>query len=358
MKGRYKKIDTLISYGYTPILDTQRFTPARITAVHRGRYEMVYDGGNIFGKLKTSVYYNADDYCDFPTVGDYVLVQLNELGDSLIVKTLERSTVFIRKDPASKLHKSAQSDSSQAVAANFDYVFIVSSLNKDFNIGRIERYLTLTLQSGAIPVIILTKSDLVDSYDAQISEIREISPSTDIVAVSSVTGDGLEQLSFYLKPRKTIVFLGSSGVGKSSLVNALSGNELMKVNDIREDDSKGRHTTTYRQLIKLDCGAVIIDTPGMRELGMWDVSSGLDDAFADVTSYFGKCRFSNCTHTNEPGCAVLEALANGELSSDRLDAYNALMNEATITKTKLERRLEGKEFGRIMHKHRKEHKKR
>lgn len=330
-------MENLINYGYTPVLDTYGYMPARITAVYRERYEIVCENGFRYAKLKTSVYFGVKQCLEsFPTVGDFVLIDYNNSGDSLIVKTLERKSYFIRKDPGSKLHRSEGSDISQIVAANFDYVFIVSSINYDLNLKRIERYLTLSYQSGAIPIIVLTKCDLKEDFSQEIKSVQSVSGSTLVHAVSSKTGYGIDELSQYLKPRKTIVFMGSSGVGKSSLVNTLSGKEIMKVNEIREDDSKGRHTTTHRQLIKLDSGAMIIDTPGMRELGMWNVEDGIVDAFSDVESYFGKCKFSNCTHTNEPGCAILAALNSGELSIERWNNYNELKREARYSDNKLE----------------------
>lgn len=297
--------------------------PARIMAVHRDRYELVCPQGHVFGRLKTGVYYGRGE--EFPTVGDFVWMQYEAAGDSLIVKTAPRKSFFSRRNPT-------LGQGEQAVAANFDTVFVMTSLNHDFNVGRLERYLTLAWQSGATPVVILTKADLTDSHEAQLHAVREIAAGIDIIAVSAHTGQGLALLQPYIQARKTIVFLGSSGVGKSSLINALAGEELMDVRAIREDDSRGRHTTTHRQLFMLPSGAMVIDTPGMRGLGMWDVSSGLPEAFSDVEEVLSRrCKFSDCSHGSEPGCAVKTAIAAGELTESRWQAYLNLRQEAKYT---------------------------
>jgi ribosome biogenesis GTPase len=226
------------------------------------------------------------------------------------------------------------------VAANFDYVFIMQSLNLDFNPKRLERYLTLAWQSGATPVILLTKADLVEDYWDYLTQVERVAAGVNTHVVSAHTGYGLNRLNAYLQPGKTVVFLGSSGVGKSSLVNALAGEEIMSVSAIREDDSKGRHTTTHRQLIRLKSGVMIIDTPGMRELGMWDVSEGLTDAFSDVTVHLGKCRFSDCRHETEPGCAIRAAIASGQLDAGRWESYQQLQEEAVSKEEMLRRKNE------------------
>ena len=313
-------------YGLKPeMAGGERGIPARVSAVHKERYEIVCQHGETHAKLKTSIYYNGGE--EFPTTGDFVMIDYNDQGDSQIIKTLPRRTFFSRKDPT-------PGRGEQAVAANFDYVFIVQSLNHDFNTKRMERYLTLAWQSGATPVVILTKADLVEDYKEMLEEARRTAAFSDVHAISAHTGLGMDGLACYLQPGKTIVFLGSSGVGKSSLVNALAGEEIMAVNGIREDDSKGRHTTTHRQLIRLKSGVMIIDTPGMRELGMWDVSVGLRGAFTDVEQFLGRCRFADCRHDKEPGCAVKAAIARGELSQERWNSYISLKKEARYSDDK------------------------
>lgn len=308
------------------LADDTKAIQARVTAVHRDRYELICEHGQTFGKLKASVYF-AGTLEEFPTTGDYVLIDYIPSGDSRILQTLPRRSFFSRRDPD-------KGRGEQAVAANFDYVFIIQSLNQDFNLKRLERYITLAWQSGATPVLILTKADLVEDCKGHIDAASEITCGVAIHVVSAFDGSGLDALHTYLQPGKTAVFLGSSGVGKSSLVNALAGKEIMTVSDIREDDDKGRHTTTHRQLITLDNGAMIIDTPGMRELGMWDVSTGLGDAFLDVEGYFSACRFSDCQHQTEPGCAVKEALESGALPRERWESYLRLKREAKFTEDK------------------------
>ena len=323
--------------------------PARITAVHKERFELVCEYGEVYGRLKAKCYFAKEciGACEeFPTTGDFVLIAYNPSGDSQIIRTLPRKTFFSRKDPT-------PGRGEQAVAANFDHVFIMQSLNQDFNPKRLERYLTLAWQSGAVPVVVLTKADLMDEYGDYIRIAERTAAGVSVHAVSAMTGEGMDALTDYIAPGKTIVFLGSSGVGKSSLVNALAGEEIMAVNGIREDDSKGRHTTTYRQLIMLKNGTMIIDTPGMRELGMWDVTVGLGEAFADVEQFLGKCRFGDCKHQTEPGCAIKEAIENGELSKERWESYRKLGKEAKYSddkgaflRQKQQRNKEIKKFSR------------
>lgn len=314
-------------YGFkNNYIKTENQIPARILATYKNRYQIVCNNGEGFAQIKRGCYYDNPNSI-YPTTGDFVLIEWNDSGDSMIIETLKRESSFSRAASSSDRKHELHNQHEQLVAANFDYVFIMQSLNNNFNLHRIERYLSLAWESGGVPVIILTKNDLVDNPQEYINEVESVAIGVDIYSVSCKTGDGLDSIKKYFKKGNTIVFLGSSGVGKSTLLNTLYGKEVMKTSSIREEDSKGRHTTTSRNLIMLPNGAMIIDTPGMRELGMWNSEDGLNRTFQDVEEYLGLCKFTNCTHTNEPGCKILEAIKQGKLSEERYNQYEKLKNE-------------------------------
>lgn len=332
----------ITDYGLSPsLLETipagDADTPARIVAVHRERYALVCTHGECYGRLKSGVYTIGTEA--LPTTGDFVLIRYNPDGDSPIVRTLPRTSFFSRRNPT-------RGEGEQAVAANFDYVFVMQSLNADFNPRRLERYLTLAWQSGAVPIVVLTKSDLTPDPGELLDVAKRIAPGVDVFAVSAKTGAGLDALSAYLQPGKTIVLLGSSGVGKSSFVNALAGRGVMAVNEIRADDDRGRHTTTHRQLLRLESGVMVIDTPGMRELGMWTSDAGLEDAFPDVERCLGQCKFSDCRHEREPGCAIRAAIESGELSAERWAHYQKLLYESRLAVDPAQRLRERAQFSK------------
>lgn len=304
---------------------------ARICTVQKEAYRIVGEFGENLARLKSSIFYKDADSVRYPAVGDFVVVFHQEQGEDIIYRILPRYTVFIRKNPSIK---AIRFEIEQVVAANFDYVFLMMSLNQDFNLQRLQRYLVIAKESGAELVIVLTKADLVEELELQeyIRKIKEIAPSIPTYAISVYTNYGMEALTPYFSAKKTIVLLGSSGIGKSSFINACTQKEDIKVNTIREKDGKGRHTTTYRELIPLANGGFIIDTPGMRAIGLMNVEEGVKNIFSDIEELIENCRFSNCNHQTEPGCAVKEALENGSLSQERFKSYQKLKKEAERTK--------------------------
>ena len=303
---------------------------ARVTAVYRDLYKVISCYGDADAKLKGSFYRLLRDTGDtglFPAVGDFVQIQPNEFGCSLITGVYERQSKFSRTDFSGHKVGHAKTILEQVLAANFDAVWILMSLNQNFNLRRIERYLAAAWQSGGTPVIVLTKADLAADSREQVRATQAIAGDAAVYAVSALTGFGMDRLAADLMPGQTIVFLGSSGVGKSSLVNALAHETLMKVSAIRQDDARGRHTTTHRQLILLNNGVMVIDTPGLRELGMWDADEGIGEVFADVEDLQAACRFANCGHKSEPGCAIKAALHDGRLEEKRWQTYLLLKRE-------------------------------
>ena len=318
----------LKQYGY---IETEPphdgLLPGRVTELQREQYTVITGHGEVTAVLKGSFYHSAELREDFPCIGDFVLLQYNESGASRIAKLVPRRSKFSRADFSGHAAGYVKTILEQVVATNFDYVFVLSSLNWDFNINRILRYLTQTRQSGGQPIVILTKADLIEDFSAPLAEVKQAAPDVSVHAVSAHTGIGLGELDEYLQPGKTIVFLGMSGVGKSSLLNALMEQNVMAVKAIREDDSRGRHTTTHRQLFMLPSGAMVIDTPGMRELGLFGADEGISAGFADVEELFAQCRFNDCRHKTEPGCAILTALADGSLPHEHWERYMAQKRE-------------------------------
>lgn len=296
-----------------------RCIPALITAVHRELFEFVSPGGEGRAQVKRGLHLP-----EMPTVGDYVALVFDPSGISIIHGILPRSTLFVRAD--------SWRGGRQLVAANVDMVFVTTSLNMEFNLRRLERYTALALESGAQLIFLLTKRDLVtDGIVAEaVSQINTLFPGAPVLAVSAHTGEGMDELEKMLAPGSMAVLLGSSGVGKSSVVNALLDEERMKTNSIGAND-KGRHTTVHRQLLQLRTGALLIDTPGMRELGMWDALDGVANVFPEIDAAAARCKFRDCTHSHEPGCAVQAGIADGTLDPKRVRNYLAMHAESDVS---------------------------
>ncbi len=294
---------------------------ARVIAVHKERYAL-YDEihGEYYGKLKSSEYYYQSNM-PFPVTGDMVMCQYNEYGDSVITLTMERKSFIQRFD-------AWNATNAQAIAANVDEIFILTSANHDFNLKRLHRYLAACNQNNVHCTIVITKADTTNEIEYYLEKVRQDMPEANVLAISAKTGWHVDEIRKTMIPGSISVFLGSSGVGKSTLVNALAGREVMDVNGIREDDSKGRHTTTHRQMIFLDNGAMLIDVPGMRELALLYAWEGLQRVFHSIDELEGMCRFSDCTHNREPGCAVRQAIENKTLDEKVLQEYLALQKEA------------------------------
>lgn len=290
----------------------------RICEVQKNTYTIRFWEKEIPAKLKGSFY--KDENAVWPIVGDYVTFYYNPNGDSVVQTVCERKNLLKRPDQA----KTAVE---QNMVSNVDIVFIVTSLNANYNINRIARYVSIALQADALPVVVLTKSDLCSNPGRYIREVEELSDKVRVHSVSALYGIGIDEMKEYLEPGNTIVLLGSSGAGKSTFVNAIAGTEIMKTSQIRESDARGRHTTTYRQLIELPGGVTIIDTPGMREIGMQSVADGINDTFSDIVELENQCRFRDCKHDTEPGCAVKRALADGTLPRERYELYLKLQRE-------------------------------
>ena len=291
----------------------------RITQVNKNSYIIRFWEQELPAKLKGSFFEREEA---LPVVGDYVTFNYNRGGDCIIQSVCDRAGLLQRPDQA-------KTGVMQYMAANVDYTFIVTSLNEDYSYNRIARYVSIALQGNTVPVVILTKTDLCGNVGRYIREAETISDKVRVHAICALYQIGLEELKEYFTPGTTICLLGSSGAGKSTLINTISGQEIMKTSGIRESDSEGRHTTTHRQLIVLDNGVSVIDTPGMREVGMAYSEEGIEETFADILDLARQCRFRNCSHESEPGCAVKAALANGGLSPERWMLYKSLSTENT-----------------------------
>jgi ribosome biogenesis GTPase len=309
------------------------FEPARVVAEHRGGYYVRGERDDRLaharGKLR-----DFEIVGGMPTVGDWVAVCDAPGGRAAIEAVLPRRTKISRKTPWLKAEE-------HTLVANVDTVFLVAGLDGDFNARRLERYLIIAWDSGADPVVVLTKLDVCED-DEQIAEAEAVAIGVPVLSVSSVTHEGIDAVREHLAPARTVALLGSSGVGKSTLVNTLAGKELMRTGDLRRD-GRGRHVTRHRQLLMLRGGAILVDTPGLRELQLWE--GDVDHAFSDIAELATQCRFNDCAHDTEPGCAVREALASGELAWDRMQSYRKLERELRSIEARSNKRI-GRELKR------------
>lgn len=319
--------------------------PARVVSQQRKYWMVAGDFGERWAEVSGKLRLASEEGADWPAVGDWVAAETSvSAGTALIQEVLPRRSCFVRKAAGKGAH-------AQIIAANVDTVFLVSALDGDFNPRRMERYLAQCWESGAKPVVLLNKADACPDAQVRALEMERIAVSTLVHVVSAKTGEGFNELNKYFARGQTLVLLGSSGVGKSTIVNRLLGRALQEVQAIRESDSRGRHTTTARELFELPGGALLIDTPGLRELQLWDADAGIADAFSDIESLSRQCRFGNCLHETEPGCAVQRAVEEGALDSARLANWRKVLREQAFFQRKIdsEARQEHKERWKEMH---------
>jgi ribosome biogenesis GTPase / thiamine phosphate phosphatase len=310
-------------------LNDDNLVPARVAAQHRGAYVVWSQDGELRVKASGRIFYAHEVGAPLPAVGDWVTLAGADGGSATINAILQRRSAFIRKS-------AGNSSDEQVLAANVDTALLLAGLDDDFSLRRLERYIATAWESGAEPAIVLTKTDLSPDVGAAVLAVESVAIGVDVLPVSNVTGDGLEAVASKLGARKTVVLLGSSGVGKSTLLNSLAGFEVMRTGAIAADGT-GRHTTTHRELVRLPSGALVIDTPGLRELQFWE--GDLSAAFEDIETLAAECRFRDCAHASEPGCAVLAAVDEGQLELDRLRSWRKLQRELESIAARTDHRL-------------------
>jgi ribosome biogenesis GTPase len=318
---------------------------ARIVSVHKDSYTVTKGEEEIFAELSGNILYSTESASDLPTTGDWVYADFYDDDTHAIIYGVFPRKTLLKRKTAGKLVDF------QLIAANIDVAFIIQSLNDNFNLRRLERYLVMVNESGIEPVILLSKCDLIPTEKA--NEIKKrvlgIAPKTTVMEFSNSSRENIDSIISLLKSGYSYCLLGSSGVGKTTLLNNIIGNELFETQPVSKIQSKGRHTTTSRQLVRLDSGAMIIDTPGMRELGSMSVDDGLDETFSEILELSQSCKFANCTHTNEKSCAILAAIKAGDLSEQRYQNYLKMKKESEFNQMSyLEKRKKDKRFGKLI----------
>jgi len=319
-------------------INNTSYTPARVIRVGKEIYHLNSTSGKFIGTLSGKLRYSITNIADYPAIGDWVLVKmLNNRTEAVIYHILKRKSCLTRKVPVSGGKKVRYisgrkvtlggSTEEQVIAANISTIFIVIALDNTFNLKRLERFLLLAYNSGAKPVIILNKIDLCDSIEERVSDIETVAIGVDFHLISAITQEGINELKKYFLCNQTVALFGVSGVGKSTLINSFIQSDLLVTQEVRTNDNKGRHTTTWRELILLPTGGSIIDTPGIRELQIWSNLDNLEEMYDDIYSLTEKCKFNNCSHVTEPNCAIKTALNNGTLSHERFKNFQVMKSE-------------------------------
>ncbi|MBU2491904.1 MAG: ribosome small subunit-dependent GTPase A [Bacteroidetes bacterium] len=309
------------------------FIPGRIAIENKNNYSVLIENGEVTAEISGKLMFSSESNSDLPKTGDWVILSVFENDNyGIIHNVLKRQSKVSRK-------KTGKAYDEQVLITNVDFIFIVQSLDNNYNINRLERYLTTVYQSGATPIVILSKADLCNDVELKIAEIQKSHSDVKIIAVSSFENIGIEEINNNLNSGTTYAFLGSSGVGKSTIINKLVGEEIQKTTEVRTGDNKGKHTTTKRELIILEDKGILIDTPGMRGLELWSANEGINTNFAEFEEFEGNCRFADCTHTHETGCAVIEAVKNNLIEQSRYDNYLKLRKELRYLETRVNHKV-------------------
>jgi len=347
MKKDIEKLE-MEDLGYNAFFESNRkkmkldgFSIARVIAEHKGAYKVKNTNGEYLAKITGKQMFGASSREDYPAVGDWLAITKLDKEQAVIHKILPRTTIIKRK--YGDKNKAGEKNKTQVIATNIDVAFIVESVDRDYSLNRLERYFVIAKNGGAKPAIILNKIDLIskEELDLKLTQIKSRLTDIDIILTSTVTNEGLSELRKYITKGKTYCFLGSSGVGKSSLINKLLGENKIRTESISSHSDRGKHTTTSREMYFLENGGIVIDNPGMREVGMTDVSEGIDGLFDEIIALAEGCKYVDCTHTHEPGCKVLSAVKSGKLDEDKYFNYINLKKEAEYKEAKKELKKSG-----------------